>query len=47
MKDLKEPCKSMLATGRCLGCNRLELGDFEGDPNCIYIKIELGEQMKI
>ena len=57
MKELKEPCKSLIATGRCLGCNRLELEDFEGDEKCQYIpskedsikeiKKILGVQMKI
>jgi hypothetical protein len=57
MKDLKEPCKSMLASGKCFGCSQLELDNFQVDPNCIYIptanesikKIKeiLGVQMKI
>lgn len=57
MKELKEPCKTMIASGKCLGCNKLELENFEVDPNCIYIpsanesikeiKKILGVQMKL
>lgn len=27
---LKDPCKTMIATERCLGCNRLELESWDG-----------------
>lgn len=38
-KELKEPCKSAIAEGRCTGCSRLELDGFEGDRECkIYDK---------
>lgn len=36
-KELKEPCKSALANGRCLGCTALESPDFESNNNCIYL----------
>lgn len=31
---LQEPCKSMIAKGYCLGCNKLELENFTHDWNC-------------
>ena len=33
-RELKEPCKSAIAEGRCLGCNKLELEEFECDIKC-------------
>ena len=38
MKELKEPCKTLIKTNRCLGCNRLELDYFEGDDKCVYAR---------
>ena len=35
-KKLKNPCKEMLEKGLCLGCNKLENFDFEGDDKCEY-----------
>lgn len=35
---LKEPCKTLIAKGECLGCNKLEIPAFQGDPNCKYAK---------
>ena len=29
--ELGEPCKSAIEEGRCVGCSRLELEEFEGD----------------
>lgn len=37
-KELKEPCKSLIAKNKCLGCNRLEDPNFTGDKNCKYAK---------
>lgn len=37
-KELKNPCKEMLEKGLCLGCNRLENFEFEGDENCEYVR---------
>ena len=37
-KELKEPCKSAIHNGLCLGCNLLELEDFESNPECEYFK---------
>lgn len=36
MKELKEPCKSAIKEERCLGCNKLENPNFEGDKDCKY-----------
>lgn len=36
--ELKEPCKSMIEKGECLGCNALEDPDFTSNPNCIHVK---------
>lgn len=38
MKELKNPCKELLEKGLCLGCNKLELDEFEGKENCIYAR---------
>ena len=38
MKPLKEPCKSAIKQGRCLGCNKLEDENFEGKEDCEYVK---------
>ena len=38
MKKITGKCKEYIEKGLCFGCNRLELEDFEGDDNCIYIK---------
>lgn len=37
-RELKEPCKSLIANGQCLGCNKLELPFFESDVNCKQAK---------
>ena len=39
----------MLATGKCLGCNKLELPFFETDKKCEYAKntLEEGKQIRI
>lgn len=50
---LKEPCKSAIEKGICLGCNRLELPEFQGLPGCKGSKEQknfreiLGEQEKM
>ena len=44
---LKEPCKSLIEKGLCLGCNKLEDLNFKSDNNCKYIKDKMGEQQKI
>lgn len=48
-RELKEPCKTMIATERCLGCNKLELTFFEADKNCKYAKdyLQEGKQIRI
>lgn len=33
-REIEEPCKSAIAEGRCLGCNKLELEGFIGDREC-------------
>lgn len=35
-RELKEPCRSAIEEGRCTGCNRLELEEFEGLEGCKY-----------
>ena len=37
-KELKDPCKTLIEKELCLGCNKLELSDFQGDINCKYAK---------
>lgn len=44
-KELKEPCKSAIEKQRCLGCNLLELEDFESNPDCKYIKFTLRDSI--
>lgn len=36
--ELKEPCKTLIEIGKCLGCNKLELKYFTGDKNCKILK---------
>ena len=43
-KQLKEPCKSMIAMGKCLGCIKLELPYFETDINCKYSNLPSAEE---
>lgn len=43
-KELKGKCKEYIEQKKCLGCNQLELENFEGNDNCIYIKEQ--EQME-
>lgn len=33
-RELREPCRSAIEEGRCAGCSRLELEEFEGDEGC-------------
>lgn len=35
-KELKDPCKTLIEKELCLGCNKLELPEFEADINCKY-----------
>ena len=44
--ELKEPCKSLIEKGKCLGCAQLENLNFIGNKNCINIRTEI-EQIKI
>lgn len=37
-RELKEPCKSLIANEQCLGCNKLELPFFVSDVNCKQVK---------
>lgn len=37
-RELKEPCRSAIAEGRCRGCSKLEQEEFEGDKECKYVK---------
>lgn len=37
-KQLTGICKKEIEAGRCLGCNRLELAEFEGLEKCNYVK---------
>ena len=47
-KELKEPCRSAIAEGRCTGCNRLELEEFEGKEDCKYgKKVEYSKDWRI
>lgn len=41
-KELKNPCKKLIEEGKCTGCNKLELNNFEADKNCKYAKEILG-----
>lgn len=36
-KELKEPCKTLIKKGICLGCVALENPNFTGRANCINI----------
>lgn len=38
MKQLKDPCKSAIANGWCLGCQAMEDENFIGNPNCRFNK---------
>ena len=33
---LREPCKTAIEKGYCMGCNRLELPNFVGKYDCKY-----------
>ena len=37
MKELKEPCKSAIAKGRCLGCTGLGESDWQEPRQCQYL----------
>ena len=37
-KELKDPCKTLIEKGICLGCSKLESPDFQGDINCTHAK---------
>ena len=37
-RELKDPCKTLIEEGRCLGCMRLCLPEFTGDENCKIAK---------
>lgn len=45
---LKDPCKTMIETERCLGCNRLELESWDGS-QCEWAleQIKEPEQLRI
>lgn len=38
MEQLKDPCKSAITNGWCLGCQAMEDENFIGDPNCRFNK---------
>lgn len=44
-KELKEPCKSALKYGYCLGCQALEIKYFKEPKQCPNL-INEGEQIK-
>ena len=45
--NLKEPCKSAIAEGRCLGCQALEDPFFTGNKKCkLYEKRKMFEGNK-
>ena len=35
---LRNPCKRLIKSGKCLGCNKLESPNFRSDYNCEYAK---------
>lgn len=37
-KELRKKCKEYIEAEKCLGCNQLELDNFEGNDNCPYIE---------
>lgn len=55
MRELKEPCKSAITEGRCLGCVGLAETDWQAPKYCIYadkkkdykFKTKEGEQLKL
>lgn len=44
--ELKEPCKSALKYGYCLGCQALENKYFKEPKECPNLEIYRGEQIK-
>jgi hypothetical protein len=46
-KELKEPCRSAIAEGRCLGCSKLEEEEFEGDEECKYVVARYSRNWRI
>ena len=43
-KELKDPCKTLIEKELCLGCNKLELPDFQGDIKCTHAKNPTAEE---
>lgn len=37
-KELEEPCKELIRSGKCLGCERCAIPEFTGDKNCWVAK---------
>lgn len=46
MKELRGICKKAIKEGLCLGCNKLELEEFEGQEHCKYIRESYEEKGK-
>ena len=50
-KELKEPCKTLIEKGQCLGCVGLAEEDWHENKDCIYARVpkakESIEQIKI
>lgn len=46
-RELGEPCRSALAEGRCRGCSKLELEEFEGDSECKYVVARYSNNWRI
>jgi hypothetical protein len=47
MKEIRNECMRAIEEGRCLGCNALEMKEFEGKEECRYREGEWSKDWRI